>query len=106
MYTGISGGSRICEQGGPGIKMPRFLRHLHLHYGVGVPAAYQTDLRGEKKIKEKKEEKKLGGGGAAADSAPLDPPLGIPRIVAHLNVSFKTFYIDQQIRIMTPTFSP
>ena len=32
--------------------------NFHLHYGVGVPSAYQTDLRGEKQKKKKKKKKK------------------------------------------------
>ena len=87
----ISGGSRICEKGGPGIQIPPCrarpekvahrgrggggggeLRHIffpefhlrNLHYRVGVPSAYQIDLPGEKK-KERKimAEKRVGGGG-------------------------------------------
>ena len=72
-----SGGSRICEKGGPGIQMPRcrarpggglgwtpthffFLKFFkrHLHYGVGVPSTCQTDLRG---WQEKKNAPQKGG---------------------------------------------
>ena len=73
MYC-ISGGSRICEKGGgggagnlnspPGLKkslsggggdsdtfFPQNFLGRHLHYWVGVPSAYQTDLRGGKQKK-------------------------------------------------------
>ena len=89
----ISGGSRICEKGGPGIQIPRcrarpeevdqrrgvrgkgggdsdtfFPQNIfwrHLHYGVGVPSAYQTDLRGKKQIKNRPKK------GAAGSPPPL-----------------------------------
>ena len=58
---------------------PRNFLGRHLHYWVGVPSAYQTDLRDgkQKKKKKKKSPNKLKsserrGGGAAADSPP--PP--------------------------------
>ena len=81
-----SGGSRICEKGGPEIQIPPGLKKSlsggggggggtptfffsswiffcrHLHYWVGVPSAYQTDLRGDKQNKTKKigRKKKIG----------------------------------------------
>ena len=67
MKKSLSGG------GGGGfrhISPPEFILR-HLHYEVGVPSAYQTDLRSEKKG-EKNRPKGRGGGGPAADSAP--PP--------------------------------
>ena len=44
----------------------------HLHYWVGVPSAYQTDLRGDKQARTKKSAEKRG---AAADAppSPLSP---------------------------------
>ena len=49
-----------------------FLRYLH--YGVGVPSAYQTDLRGEKQKKKRpkknKNRPKKGGGGRSRFSPP------------------------------------
>ena len=74
-----TGGSRICEKlpekvaqrgGGGGDSDFFFFCVRHLHYGVGVPSAYQTDLRGEKQKKKKKKNRPKKGGGAAADSAP------------------------------------
>ena len=78
-------GSRICETGGPGIQMPRqawesrwaggglrrthFFFGRHLHYGVGVPSAYQIDLWGEKQKHKKRP--KGGGGGARSRFGPL-----------------------------------
>ena len=58
-----------------------------LHYGVGVPAAYQTDLQGEKKRKRKWP--KGGGGGSAADSAP--PPLDAPLMSVHNNLCMSSY---------------
>ena len=37
---------------------PRNFLGRHLHYWVGVPSAYQTDLRGGKQKKKKKKKKK------------------------------------------------
>ena len=86
--TLCSGGSRICEKGGLGIQMPRCcakawksrsagggggLGHIFFFCNfflcvsfkiMGLPSAYQTDLRGEK---QKKNGQK---GGGAADSGP------------------------------------
>ena len=60
---------KVAQWGGGGGGTPThffppefFCRHLHYWVGmVGVPSAYQTDLRGGKQKKK--------------DSAPLDPPL-------------------------------
>ena len=55
-----------------------FLLLRHSHYWVGVPSAYQTDLRGDKQQQQKRPKKrKIGrkkGGGAAADLPPPPPP--------------------------------
>ena len=74
---------KVAQQGGGGGGGLQhiFLRYLHLHYGVGVPSAYQTDLRGEKQKKNGREKKrkngrkKGGGGGPRPIRPPLDPPL-------------------------------
>ena len=52
-----------------------FLRHLH--YWVGVPSVYQTDLRGDKQKKRKKKtwhSQRGGGGGAGGGLNPQPPP--------------------------------
>ena len=61
---------KVAERGGGGGGTPthflfpdNFLRHLH--YWVGVPSVYQTDLRGDKhkQKKQKKWHSQRGGGG-------------------------------------------
>ena len=64
---------------------------------VGVPSAYQTDLRGGKQKKKKKKKKtpekikivrkKGGGGGRGRFGPPLDPPLNsLQKYVKHLTI--------------------
>ena len=95
----ISGGSRICEKGGPGIQIPRQawksrsvggLRHIfsrnffcrHLHYWVprgtvrlpDRPPGWQAKKKKKKKSPEKNKNKnRPKEGGAAADSPPPPP---------------------------------
>ena len=97
-----SGGSRICEKGGPEIQIPPgksrsaggggggggtpthffpdfiyiyfFLRHLH--FWVGVPSAYQTDLQGDKQKKQKKTAEKKKNRPKKGGPRPIRPPPG------------------------------
>ena len=62
---------KVAQRGRGGGGNPTHFYLRHLHYGVGIPSAYQTDLRGEKQ-KQKKQKQKIGrkGGGAR----PIRPP--------------------------------
>ena len=75
---------KVAQWGGGGgdsdTFFPRNFLGRHLHYWVGVPSAYQTDLRGGKQKKKKKKcPKKFKSserrGGRGRFGPPLDPPL-------------------------------
>ena len=78
---------KVAQWGGGGgdsdTFFPRNFLGRHLHYWVGVPSAYQTDLRGGKQKKKKKKKKNPNklksserrGGRGRFGPPPLDPPL-------------------------------
>ena len=78
-----AGPEKADERGGRGLRHIFFLCVCvrHLHYWVGVPSVYQTDLRGDKKKKKKKsgekrrKKKPISKGGGGGGFEPPEPPL-------------------------------
>ena len=73
----LSGGGGGGGGGDSDTFFPRNFLGRHLHYWVGVPSAYQTDLRGgkqKKKKKKKKSPKKLTSSERRGGPRPIRPP--------------------------------